>query len=279
MDWAVLTRWSLEPVPVLAALTAIVLYVAGRRGEAASGSAQRWRAQDTYFTLGLAAVLIALVSPIATYDVQTQWDHMLQHVLLLIVAPPLLLLGDCFGTARRGVVALRGAQAPVILGPIDGLARRLHTGRRMAFIVFLAFSVNLLVWHLPALYDATLSNDVLHDLEHTLFFGTGLLFWDQVIRPTTARRVGLGGRAALALSGMLVSWALAVVIGYAAHPLYAYPVTASSGLSGLADQQIAAGIMWVPGGAPFIIALICLGIAWFDDQERLAADVPSQARA
>ena len=69
---------------------------------------------------------------------------------------------------------------------------------------------------------------------------------------------------------MFVSWGLAIVIGYATHPLYAYPVP-SGGLSLLSDQEIAAGVMWVPGGTPFLIALLYLGIRWFEVDDRPAS--------
>ncbi len=75
---------------------------------------------------------------------------------------------------------------------------------------------------------------------------------------------------------MGVSWLLAIAIGYAAHPLYAYP-TPTGGLSLLADQEIAAGVMWVPGSVPFLVALIYLGIRWFDTEDsRAAAPVAAQ---
>jgi cytochrome c oxidase assembly factor CtaG len=69
------------------------------------------------------------------------------------------------------------------------------------------------------------------------------------------------------LGGTFVSWGLAVAIGYASHPLYAYP-TPTGGFSLLADQEIAAGVMWVPGSVPFLIALLYLGIVWFEVEER-----------
>jgi cytochrome c oxidase assembly factor CtaG len=88
-------------------------------------------------------------------------------------------------------------------------------------------------------------------------------------------RLSLLGRAVVVLLGMFVSWGLAIVIGYATHPLYAYPAS-TGGLSLLADQEIAAGVMWVPGGTPFLIALLYLGIRWFevDDRAATSAVVP-----
>ena len=278
MTWAALAQWSPEPVPVLAAAAACFLYAAGRRCETGPGRRLRWSGRDWWFASGLAITLLALVSPIAAYDTQLQWDHMLQHVLLLIVAPPMLLLGDCFGTVRRGVVSLRGAQSEALLRPFDKAAGWLHRSRVAAPLVLLIFSVDLLVWHIPAPYDATLSNDLLHDLEHTLFFGTGLLFWDQAIALSPERRLGLAGRASLALGAMIVSWVLAVIIGYSSHPLYSYPIPVHGALSALGDQQIAAGIMWVPGSAPFVIALVCFGISWFESEERMASELTPQAQ-
>jgi putative membrane protein len=271
VSWPAFLQWDFEPVPILAAATAVVLYYQGRRHQPSEvRRSARWDLGDTCFAIGMAALLVALVSPIAAFDTQTQWDHMLQHVILLVLAPPLILLSDPFRTAWWGSQALRGVPTTEIT-PLSGVARRLHCGWMPALAVLLAFSANLVVWHAPALYNVTLVNDAVHDLEHTLFLGLGLLFWDQVIGPVgSPARLQLGGRAALVLAGMLVSWALAVFIGYASHPLYAYPANAG-GLGPLADQEIAAGIMWVPGGAPFIAALVWCGIAWFDREERLAA--------
>jgi putative membrane protein len=268
-----LLDWSFEPVPIVGSATAAYLYWRGRRtASAALGRGTGWDNGDTAFALGIGALLIALVSPISYFDTALQWDHMVQHVLLLLVAPPLILLADPFRTAWAGYLAAQGR--PIV---VDGtwparVMRVLHAGPRAATVVVLAFSVDLLVWHVPPIYNATLRIASVHDLEHLTFLVVGLLFWDQVISPVKATgRLSLLGRAVVVLLGMFVSWGLAIVIGYASHPLYAYPAS-TGGLSLLADQEIAAGVMWVPGGTPFLIALLYLGIRWFEIDDRSATN-------
>jgi putative membrane protein len=277
MLWSTLLDWSFEPVPIVGAVTAAYLYWRGRRtASMALGRESGWDNGDTAFAFGIGALLLALVSPISYFDTTLQWDHMVQHVLLLLVAPPLILLADPFRTAWAGYLAAQGRPIAV-----DGrwparVMRVLHAGPRAATVVLLAFSVDLLVWHVPPIYNATLRIASVHDLEHLTFLLVGLLFWDQVISPVKATgRLSLLGRAVVVLLGMFVSWGLAIVIGYATHPLYAYPAS-TGGLSLLADQEIAAGVMWVPGGTPFLIALLYLGIRWFevDDRSATSAVVP-----
>jgi len=273
MLWSPLLDWSFEPVPIVGCATAAYLYWRGRRtASAALGRGSTWDKGDSAFALGIGALLLALVSPIAYFDTTLQWDHMVQHVLLLLVAPPLILLADPFRTAWAGYLAVQGRPIAV-----DGtwparVMRVLHAGPRAATVIVLAFSVNLLMWHVPSIYNATLRIASIHDIEHLTFLVLGLLFWDQVISPVKATgRLSLLGRAVVILVGMFVSWGLAIVIGYATHPLYAYPA-AKGGLSLLADQEIAAGVMWVPGGTPFLIALLYLGIRWFELDDRSASN-------
>ena len=279
MLWSPLFDWSFEPVPIVGTATAAYLYWRGRRtASPALGRAATWDRGDTCFALGLAALVMALVSPIAYFDITLQWDHMLQHVLLLLVAPPLILMGDPFRTAWAGYLAAQGR--PIAIGNTRParLVRVLHSGPRSATLVVVLFSVNLLFWHIPPVYNDTLRIASIHDLEHLTFLVLGLLFWDQVIGPLEAPgRLSLMGQAAVVLAGMGVSWALAVTIAYASHPLYAY-APQSGGLNLLADQQIAAGVMWVPGSTPFVIALLYLGIRWFDITDRDATSVAAAPR-
>jgi putative membrane protein len=272
MLWSPLLDWSFEPVPIVGCATAAYLYWRGRRAASpALGRGSAWDRGDTAFALGIGTLLLALVSPISYFDTTLQWDHMVQHVLLLLVAPPLILLADPFRTAWAGYLAAQGRPIAVEGTWPARLVRGLHSGSRAATVVVLAFSVDLLVWHLPLIYNATLRMASVHDLEHLTFLVVGLLFWDQVISPVHATgRLSLLGRAVVVMAGMFVSWGLAIVIGYATHPLYAYP-TPTGGLSLLADQEIAAGVMWVPGGTPFLAALLYLGIRWFEVDDRTAS--------
>jgi putative membrane protein len=272
MVWSPLLDWSFEPVPIVGCATAAYLYWRGRRtASAALGRGTAWDRGDTAFALGIGALLVALVSPISYFDTTLQWDHMVQHVLLLLVAPPLILLADPFRTAWAGYLAAQGRPISVEGTWPARVMRVLHAGPRAATVVVLAFSVDLLVWHVPSIYNATLRIASVHDLEHLTFLVVGLLFWDQVISPIQASgRLSLLGRAVVVMSGMFVSWGLAIVIAYATNPLYAYQAP-SGGFTLLADQEIAAGVMWVPGGTPFLIALLYLGIRWFEVDDRTAS--------
>ncbi len=126
----------------------------------------------------------------------------------------------------------------------------------------------LLGWHLPPLYDLTLRNVLAHDLEHVLFFWAALLMWVHLVPAATARpKLSDGQRVAYGTAAMLVSWVLAVVLGFASAPVYdVYASLASrpGGISALADQQIAAGIMWVPASVPFLIAIFAAAYRWLD---------------
>jgi putative membrane protein len=268
MLWPPLLDWSFEPVPIVGSITAAYLYWRGRRSASVMLAREaRWDQGDTAFVLGMGALLFALVSPIAAYDVTLQWDHMVQHVLLLLVAPPLILMADPFRTAWAGYLAAQGRPVTIAGTRPARIMGALHSGPRSAGVIVLLFSANLLIWHLPPIYNDTLRIASVHDIEHLTFLVLGLLFWDQVISPVSeSGRLSLMGRAMVVIAGMFVSWGLAVVIGYASHPLYAYP-TPTGGFTLLADQQIAAGVMWVPGSVPLLVALLYLGIRWFDVED------------
>ena len=257
--WSALSQWSFDPVPVVGSVLAAALYALGGKRDLRALS----------FYTGLAVLFLALTSPLDVSNLRLQWVHMTQHVLLLLVAPPLILLGHPFTRAFAGLRRLR----PELGAPQAWLVRAATAFRRDArgaALVLALFTVNLLVWHIPAIYNLTLQVEPVHDLEHTMFLLTGLWFWDLALAPAGSDgSLGFGRRAVLLLAAMTVSWALAIVIGYASQPLYAYPQP-GGGLSPLQDKQLAAGVMWVPGSIPFVVALVYLLVAWFDADERAA---------
>jgi cytochrome c oxidase assembly factor CtaG len=274
-----LGSWSVDP-PLLAVIGVGIMYWIGDRRTVAperTRRERRWRA--VCFYAGLLTVLLALDSPLDAFSTRLFWAHMVQHVLLLVVAPPLIVL------ARPWIRIWRALP----LGARQSLGHGLGQGRRAAPLrllsrtlgrplpSFLLFSVVLLVWHLPVLFDATLRSSVVHALEHTLFFSTALLFWKQVL-PSPPLRAVLPPlqRVGYLVGAMVVSWILAIVLALEPHPLYAHyahEATRPGGISALADQQLAAGIMWVPGSVTFLIVMFAYVHRW------LTPAVPGSARA
>ena len=194
------------------------------------------------------------------------WVHMVQHVLLMMVAPPLLLLGRPWPRIVRPVpLAVRRPVARAMLAgerlrPLRVAARWLSS----PLPAFVLFNVTLLAWHLPVLYDLTLRDGPVHDLEHALFLELRCSSGRTWSRPR-GRLLSPAGRAVYATAAILVSWVLAVAIGLANAPLYAgYAALPNrpGGLSALADQQLAAGVMWVPGSVPLTIALLFAVSSW-----------------
>ena len=167
--------------------------------------------QALAFFAGLLTIVIALDSPIDHYADQLFWVHMLQHVLLLTVAPPLLLLGRPWPRMWRALP----------LEPRTKLARSLALSRRMAPVRALArplpawilFNATIVGWHIPGAYNATLTSGVVHAFEHAMFFFAGLLFWARVIDPGPLRpRLVWPARIAYTASAMVVGWLLAITL-------------------------------------------------------------------
>ena len=260
--------WTADPA-LLWVISAAALYWLGGRGLARPRSAdRRWRTGA--FLAGLATIVFALDSPLDAWADQLQWAHMLQHVLLLLVAPPLLALARPWNRMWRGFpLGLRRRIArDVTHGRWSGGVRRMARVLGAPIPSWLLFTITLVAWHLPVAYDATLRSPGIHALEHALFFGTGLLFWTRVIdSPPWRSSLPEGARAVYVASALVVSWMLALVLALSTSPLYApYAAEAArpGGITALADQQLAAGVMWVPGSIPFTIAILFVAYRWLE---------------
>ena len=253
-------------LPGLLAVLAAILYVQGLRRplRGSSGSREQRVAllRTTAFIASLATIVAALSSPFDGAADQLLWMHMAQHVLLLLVAPPLFVLGAPWMPLWLGLplrVRRPLARALVRSRPARPL-RAVVSAVITPFGAFTAFNVDLLVWHVPALYDLTLRNQAVHDLEHALFFATGILFWAQLLPSWPLhRRLDFRGRLVYTLLASLPSWLLAVVLAFYPTPLYSVYADLSNrpgGISALGDQRLAAGVMWVPGSIPFALAIL-----------------------
>jgi cytochrome c oxidase assembly factor CtaG len=271
--------WSFDP-PLVLVIDLAVLYRLGSRRTVTplrSQGAQRWRSASFY--AGLAVLAVALSSPLEILSGQLFWAHMVQHVLLLMVAAPLIVLARpwirlwrCLPLDARRWLA-RGVSHGERAAPLRWLSRTLGD----PIVSLVLFSAVLLAWHVPFMFDATLRSGTLHALEHTLFFSTALMFWKQVIHsPPLHARLLASERVVYVIGAMIVSWVLAVVLALAPHPLYDFYAQQASrpgGISAIADQQLAAGIMWVPGSITFVIVIFAYVHRW------LVPSAPGSTRA
>ena len=259
--------WPIEP-PFFAVLVAALLYWLGGRRRVSGPHGYEQAGRTLAFSLGLLAILVAVDSPLDPLADTLFAAHMAQHVLLIAVAPPLLIVSAPWMRIWQ----------PLPLEVRRTIARTLARSPRLGWLRTLAHAVGhplcawtlasttLVVWHIPALYDLTLRNDAVHQLEHALFFFTALLFWGAVIdSPPFRTRLDWVHRGAFVISGMLVGWVLAVVLAFATGPLYpayAHLPHRPGGLSEMGDQALAAGVMWVPGSLAYSIAFVVFAYRW-----------------
>jgi cytochrome c oxidase assembly factor CtaG len=244
--------------PFTALVLTALLYLRGGR---------RRHRHDTAFYAGLLSLAVAVDSPVDAYADRLFWVHMVQHVLLTMVAPPLLLLGRPWPRLLRPLPlqARRPLARTVLVGPSLASARAVCEWLASPLQAFVLFNGVLLAWHVPALFDLTLRSTFVHDLEHALFFWTALLFWRHLVPATRRPLLTDAQRAVYATGAIVASWALAVVLGLASSPLYAHYASLAhrpGAISALADQQLAAGIMWVPASIPFTVVAFVAAFRW-----------------
>lgn len=249
------SAWNLDPVvlALLVAATAAVFRSWSRRRDRRSG------AEAAFALLGISALAIGLVSPLDATGHALVSVHMVQHLLLILVAAPLLAL-----SAPRRTFALGG---PNPLARAWRRVRRLPVMRRggrhltRPVVVFLLYAVTLWLWHSAVLYDAAVRSRFVHALEHATFLASALLFWMVVLGGDRhTQRSGAG--ALLVFGTALHTVLLAALLTFARAPWYAaYQTTTKRwDVDPLGDQQLAGAIMWVPGGLIYTgVALILIG--------------------
>jgi putative membrane protein len=217
------------------------------------------------FLGGLFAIAIALLSGIERYDTTLFSIHMVQHLLLMLVAAPLLALSAPVTQLLRAAPPAwrRRIVAGLHSGPVSVLGHPV--------VAWVAFTLVLWVSHFSPVFDVALENQLVHETEHAAFLGAGLLFWWPVVGADPARRrLSYPVRALYLLLQMPPSSFLGMLITFANAPLYPHYATLGSpyGMDPLADQQLAGGIMWLAGDVVFIGAILLVVAAWMRHEER-----------
>jgi cytochrome c oxidase assembly factor CtaG/ferredoxin len=263
---AVLASWTLNWETLGLLFAVATLYLRGWLRLRAEMPHKYTNGRLASFAGGLFAAVLALESPIDTFGALLLQAHMIQHLLLIAVAPPLLLLGQPVMPLLRGLPRWVFKDA---LGPFFSCRELKQFGRAMVhpIVTWLALSTAIAVWHLPRLYELALRSEGWHRAEHACFFWSSVLFWWPVIgvwpnHPVWPRWAMIP----YLLLADLVNTGLSALLSFSDHVLYmSYQLAPRLwDISALDDQAAAGGIMWVPGSIAFLVPAVILGMQALD---------------
>jgi putative membrane protein len=259
----ILWAWSFPPVPAALLLVTAILYFRGWRALQRTRAAYlpRWRAGA--FAAGLLALWIALASPIDALDDYLLSVHMIQHFILMSIAPPLLVLGAPVVPLLRGLPrgVIRVMRPLFALRWLRVLAHRMST----PIVCWLLMNVAYLGWHVPAAFELTLHSEAWHNCEHLTFLFTSIAFWWVVLMPWPARRSGSQWIVIpFLVSADVVNTVLSAALVWSGRVLYPSYAEAAriTALTPMQDQILAGSEMWVLNSIVFLVPAAVLVVRW-----------------
>lgn len=275
---ATLRSWEWRPEVLIPLIVAGVVYFIGwrrlrLRGQQRQRLANGWRLLA--YWLGLLIIGLALLSPIDVLGSQLFFMHMIQHLLLVMLGPPLLMLANPLPFLLWG---LPGPWRRRMGQLLSGLLHRKSSSRKylrtatspgISWMLFVFF---LIGWHDPNLYEAALRSDLVHDIEHLTFFGSAMLYWWHVVGagPHIHKRFSRPARVMYVIAAIPPNMLTGIAIAFAGQVIYTYYLSVPRlwGMTALEDQTLAGVIMWVPGSMMYIIAVLILAARWLQGEER-----------
>jgi putative membrane protein len=269
-DGPFLLAWSFDPWVTTGLIAAVAVYWWAWRRVRQSNQPQPPTWYAVSYGGGVATLAFSLLGPLETYNEQIFTLHMTQHLVILQISAPLLLLGRPVQLILR---ALPRRTTKRTIGYLFGnpMPRRTVLAITAPITVFLLFNGNMGFWHFPGFYESALRDDWVHHLQHILFAGTAMLYWwviiDPVPRHHRLREIWAMGSVFLS---MMIGSIIGAVITLSESILYPFYLEAAHpwGWSPLLDQQIGGVIMWVGSGLLYFVVLFILALQLIQEDER-----------
>jgi putative membrane protein len=272
--------WSPPIGLTLAIVLTAIVYVRGWLALRKTRPAQFNLDRLLAFLGGLACLWISLGSPLEEFADVILSAHMIEHLILMSLVPPLVLLGLPVVPLLRGlprIVRIYVAGPLIRFRPLRALGHQLVRLR----YAWLAMNLTFLLWHIPAAYDFALDHEFWHDIEHLCFLSTSLLFWWGIIRPWPSRQRTHSWSILLYLLGAdFVNTALSAFLAFCNRSVYPYYSDHPNplGVQPLPDQVLGAVIMWVFGSTAFLAPAAIIAFALLQPSRNRRA-IPASARS
>jgi cytochrome c oxidase assembly factor CtaG len=254
---SVLDDWSLPIWLTLATLLTALVYLRGwvvlraTRPDQFTG----WRLFS--FMSGMASLWLAIGSPLDAFADVLLSAHMIEHLVLMSIVPPLVWLGLPVVPLLRGMplIVQRSVIAPLLR--LRFLRQWLHW-LALPLVAWLAMNITFLAWHVPDAYDFALEHERWHDFEHICFLATSILFWWTILRPWPASRGRSWNILISLIAADLVNTVLSAYLAFCGRSVYPFYREHSNpfGIEPLPDQVLGAVIMWVIGSVAFLIPAV-----------------------
>ncbi|HVB91511.1 MAG TPA: cytochrome c oxidase assembly protein [Acidimicrobiales bacterium] len=269
------TRFAFVPAAMV--LGALVLYLWGVQRAGRLRPRHPWPAGRTAaFVGGLVATSVALFSFVGSYDGELFWDHMVQHLLLIMVAAPLFAIASPLELAWRGTT---GTAHLVVTEVLRSRVARVLGNPAVAFVLY---AVVIPVTHLTVWFNYTLAHAPVHNAEHLVFLAVGYLFWRQIfgVDPNASRL-----HPALQFGYLFVAIPIDTFTGLSLDqttreifPAYV-ALHRAWGPSLVQDLHLGGVIMWVGGDTLMLWPMIPVALHWMHQDERRAVRVDRQLDA
>jgi len=268
---AILSSWSLDSKIAWGVVAPFLLYWRGWLvlQRTAPERFPTWRLWA--FAAGLAGLWLAIASPLDAFSGLLLSAHMVQHLLLMSVVPPLLLLGAPLLPLLRGLPRkfARDGVGPFLVWPA---LRRVAQWLTHPVSCWIIMAITLCAWHVPPAFDLALRSPAWHKAEHACFLGAALLFWWPVVRPFPSRpQWPVWSVPLYLLAADLLNTTLSAILTFSDHVLYQAYLQAPrlSGTTALSDQSCAGVLMWVPGSLVFLVPAALIAMQYLSASHRL----------